>query len=510
MTEKSLNLLRLSTREFGAETCPAHQRRRPESQLPKSGEPMLIGELHTAVKKRFINGETPPELVERMRRVRSLGPIERRWLCSAVARFPDPFIDGYRLTGFEQVAHVPLERRELYGWGLWAYTENYDAVRVYLPRYRAGGAPYPRERVLATAYLGAQGFPGTPPPYGTWYERPHQPRDIPRMPAQVEVAEYYADTGRLEILYRGSAEQTEREYLAHGARMSRLLRIEPLIRRPGGDCDRCVLIGDCSAVPKVPGLLGIKGNGKGRRTWSATNGRNFGACPRRDHLYRRNLPGMAPGTRELIGRAVDTVLDGLHRSSRACTAADLPASRAEWFRAGYELEPDASDVATAMLRQHLPRCPWLAGPSVRAARMDRTVTVYDPVADVVVHAQADLLYEEDGAWVWRELKTRERVWNGDPLQSHDALQLSLAVLLAGAGIDGRRVRRIELEQITVDERDLHPIPVDDADVLSRAREVVHAAVQDWYHDPTDAPTPGRACAFCQYRVICPDAAEGGT
>lgn len=498
-------LVRLSTREFGGDTCPAHQRGRPDSQIRGGRAAVLIGAFRDAVIRRFTRAETPEGLAAELARTNRFGPIESRWLCAAVARFPDPAADGYRLTGRDQVIYHERANRELYGWGLWAYAEDHSAVRAYLPRYRAGGVPYARTRVLVTAFLAARGLPGNKPPFGSWYEQPHQRCAASREPEYVEVIEYYADTGDFTVIYEGTPDQAERDYLIQAAAMSPSLRRG--MRRPGNDCGSCLWIGDCPAVLKVPGLLGVEEPGQERRSWSATNGRYYLACPRRDHLYRRNLPGVAADAPELVGRVVDAFLDRVHRDARPCAEEDVPTGREAWLSKGYDLAPEAADRATAMLRQHLPRCPWLAGSAVGAARQGGRVTVYDPVADVVVHAQVDLLYLEEDEWVWRELKTRRKIWDGDPLHSRDALQYAVAVLLARVGVDGRKVRRVEIEQIAEDGRDIHPLDPADPQIRTRAAELVSASVREWHANPSDEARPGPACAHCQYRVLCPDAVE---
>ena len=501
MSENSLPLVRLKTTEFGGDSCPAYQRGRPGSKVP-GHEDVLIGAFHDGVVRRFTRGEAPEQLAEQLAWKERFGPIERDWLCAAVERFPDPILDGFRLTGRAQIRYHEGTRRELYGWGLWAYTEDHSVVRAYLPRYRAGGAPYTRTRLLATAYLAACGRPGDKP--GKWYEEPHRPCRVLREPERVEVIEYYADTGESTTVYAAAADQAKREYRAEAAPLAAVLLSDE--RRPGNDCGRCALIGECPVVPKLPDLLGIGRRGR-RTTFSATNGRYVNSCPRRDDLFRRNLPGIAPDAPELVGRIVDAFLDAAHRSHRPCREQDIPVGRDAWLRKGSDLAAEAADRATAMLRQHLPRCPWHAGPEVGDARTGRLVTVYDSVADVVVFAQVDLLYIENSAWVWHELKTRRKIWRCDPLQSRDRLQYAVALLAARGGIDGREVARVEIEQLAENDRETDFLDPTDTETYARAAEIVAEAVREWHTNPSTEPRPGPDCGYCQYRAVCPDAAK---
>ena len=61
-----------------------------------------------------------------------------------------------------------------------------------------------------------------------------------------------------------------------------------------------------------------------------------------------------------------------------------------------------------MLASHADLCLFSRAGRLGEVRVEPPLVVHDTAANVIVIARADLLYLEDGAWVWREIKTRAR------------------------------------------------------------------------------------------------------
>lgn len=71
-----------------------------------------------------------------------------------------------------------------------------------------------------------------------------------------------------------------------------------------------------------------------------------------------------------------------------------------------------------MIAQHVSVCPLQHSDADTPVWVEPTVAVHDESADVVIIAAPDVLYRDDGAWVWRETKTT--AWRG-ALPSADLL-----------------------------------------------------------------------------------------
>ena len=100
-------------------------------------------------------------------------------------------------------------------------------------------------------------------------------------------------------------------------------------------------------------------------------------------------------------------------------------------------------AGSRMLANHADLCPYTEAGQITEVRVEPTLAVHDTDANVIVIAKPDMLYMEDGAWVYREIKTRQR-----PLRSSvrtcsgDFPQLALAtVLMAENALGGQAGRR---------------------------------------------------------------------
>ena len=137
--------------------------------------------------------------------------------------------------------------------------------------------------------------------------------------------------------------------------------------------------------------------------------------------------------------------------------------------------------------------------------MRPSLAFHDTAANVIVVAAPDLLYLEDGGWVWREVKTSEK-----PLRSTADLfrvfpQLALAtVLLAENALGGNPERaRVELEVLTPAAADLLYMDPGDPDDVARARQEVLRLAGPWHGDRA-ARGPGKRCGNCPVSRWCPE------
>ncbi|MFF0572972.1 PD-(D/E)XK nuclease family protein [Streptosporangium saharense] len=273
---------------------------------------------------------------------------------------------------------------------------------------------------------------------------------------------------------------------------------------PGSDCVSCEGLLGCSEPPRAPGLLGTSPvRGRTRRSVSATDLRVHERCPAQFYATRvLHLRGRADEPAPIRrGRMVDSWLNEQHtvRRRNGCRITELP-------EALPGLDPGDSAAALRMLGHHRAVCPLDGLPDQETVRPQPRLTAYDPVADVVVIADPDLLYTDRGGWVWRETKTATgRPWQGRPLLETFP-QLALAVLLMSAGVPGGDPRRsrIELEILYADRpaacEEIDPF---DEATLRQARSVVFGLAVPWAVDTRYPPKPGQGCSTCEVRSWCP-------
>ncbi|GAA2250819.1 hypothetical protein GCM10010232_43420 [Streptomyces amakusaensis] len=278
-------------------------------------------------------------------------------------------------------------------------------------------------------------------------------------------------------------------------------------RRPGRGCVECPGAGRCPALPgPPPGLIGLRRTDRRRkrRSLSASDLRAYAECAAKYHLTRElKLRSPRPENPALRrGRAVDALLNERHalRRPRGCRGLPAPASEV-W--AG--LPEDAALAAAAMVERHAALCPLdRLGPD-EEVRVQPRVTAYDPVLDVVLIAQPDLLHTRRGGWVWRETKTRGgRLYDGGSVLAGNP-QLALAVLLMRtgepAGGDHRR-SRIEVEILGAEGGNRLEIDPWRPRVHAEAREIVRATAEPWSADVSYRAAPDEHCRDCEALDWC--------
>jgi hypothetical protein len=224
-------------------------------------------------------------------------------------------------------------------------------------------------------------------------------------------------------------------------------------------------------------------------------------------MWELRLPGHRDGDNPAVRRGI-VIHEWLRMahsrpSANPCVLSDLPEpGSSDIGLAGELMTSEEYREARPFLLGHLEVCP-LQGP-VTGIRAEPTVAAYDPVADVIVVAEPDLIRRVNGRLVYREQKTSAR-----PFEPHgtDALrqipQLALAVCLIAAGVfedvSPNDVKPsspvsgvVELEVVTPTDAEVFRFDVADPDVLAVARRVGFDHIQR--HPQRDLPVHRPAAA----------------
>lgn len=322
------------------------------------------------------------------------------------------------------------------------------------------------------------------------------------VPQRVRVVRCGLLEGRAETLFDGTREAADELYRHHGQEALGDL-VEGQEFRPGSACADCSYAPVCPALPRQPGLLGLDDRSRPRRTWSATNGRAYRACPAREHLRRHHLPVDLTVERSAAaerGRAVHSYLERRHEARPRTPC--VPHIPGNWTADQYKLPMADRDLGARLLRHHAEVCPLRQTHGDDDLQVEPDLVFDDPAADVVVLAKPDLLYRDHGVWVWRETKTsaRDRSWSSDPLTDYP--QLALAVELVGRGALGGGRGRVELEVLRPRGVDLMTFDPFTAGTRAAARQVLALQLQRWHTDDEFAASPGVECASCEVARWC--------
>lgn len=402
---------------------------------------------------------------------------------------PEPWIYRHRLAGVD--ARGAREYR-LTVWGRCMRSADETLRELRLPVNRLHRDPPPEGFVAAAALVLSEGMPGP-------------------LPEHVRIVEVALLDGQTRTLFDGTRVEALSRYREHGpAALNSLLDSQEF--RPGASCAECPYVSVCPALRRAHGLLGIEAQGRPRRTWSVTNGRNYRICPARDHLRRLHLPtadAIERGPAAERGRAVHACLAARHGRSvlRPCTA-DVPD---EWVPEGFDLSARERALGARLLRRHAAVCPLRCVHDGTDVRNEPRVLRHDTAADVIVIAAPDMLYRDAGSWVWRETKTSasDRPGSGPLLERFPQLALGV-MLLARGDLGGRPGRsRVELEVLRPGGADLEIIDPFAPAARSAAEGILRDLVRDWHRDDHFVATPGAACARCEVARWCPSAVPTG-
>lgn len=325
----------------------------------------------------------------------------------------------------------------------------------------------------------------------------------------VRVVQVGLADGIHHVVFEGTPDDAKRKYDVEGADQVRRA-VNRGTPQPSGDCAQCKLRTACATLPPLPGILGITDAEAPPRTWSATNGRYYRTCPAQDHLYRLHLPRDGEYSDSAIrGEAVHAWLERAHGGPGRipCAIQDIPRVPDDWSAGGWHVTGKEARQGALMLRSHAEMCPFHRADRLGEVRVEPLLAVHDTAANVIVTARPDLLYLEDGAWVWRESKSRARPLRREAALLEEFPQLALGmVLLAENLLEGKPTGvRVELELLYPDSSDIVLLDPTDPAHLARAREVIHDLAAPWHADETAAPRPGVQCGTCPVRQWCPAA-----
>jgi hypothetical protein len=550
-----LNLLRISTRSADEDGCPAQRAARAlpavrPARRPRAGRKYLddfaLGAVMDALDRVEFGGMTCERAVEQVRRS-AKPPLHGgavTWIRHAV--------ESYRANEVlaESPATVPVEplwvsQRAAGGktWELWAWGRRYASqdgtirecrllrYRTARERHASTGAPAEesaaageagtkrerkrdRSRTAIAAYVAAFGVPAPRPGRREWGE-PFQPLPGGHPDVQwVRVVEVGLDGGEPAIVFSGTPAEAKALFDRDALDLVREIRSGGR-QQPGRDCADCKLLTACDALPRIPGILGITAPEAPLRTLSATDLRYYSKCPAMEHLCRLHLPRHAEyGPAAQRGQAVHAWLAGNHGRADhvACTTSDVPPRPDDWGAGNWPVTGEQAVMGSQMLAHHAGVCPLRRGSQdgdaagTAGIRVEPSLAFHDTAANVIVVAAPDLLYLDDGGWVWREVKTSEK-----PLRSTADLfrvfpQLALAtVLLAENALGGNPERaRVELEVLTPAAADLLYMDPGDPDDVARARQEVLRLAGPWHGDRAAPARPGKQCGNCPVSRWCPE------
>ncbi|MFF8770766.1 PD-(D/E)XK nuclease family protein [Kitasatospora sp. NPDC015120] len=423
-----------------------------------------------------------------------------------------------KVTALDAPDEHGARRYEECVWGRPYATPDGSVRELWIPVARSLSAEGPDAGWLAVAAMVvAFGTPHRLPDRFHW-KRNAEPveadtSDRSGPPGLVRIREVSCLDGERRTVEEGTLGEIEERYRRIG-RPGLAKAVSSRAFSPGHDCQDCKLAPVCPALPRAPGLLSIEDATRPRRTWSVTNGRSYAgragrdeACPARDRLRRLRLPGRADRSRTpavIRGHAVHAWIQQQHerRPGVACRAEDAPDGGAPWSAGKWTVPQEEAHIGARMVAAHARHCPYRLS-TVTTLVHERSITMHDTAADVIVTAKADLLYRDGASWVYREVKTDARF---RPPSEADVLreipQLALAVLLMERADGDLAASRVELELLGSNQARL--VIVDPLDPLrqAEAREVVRELAADWHTDTTALPRPGRHCRSCDMAEWC--------
>lgn len=329
---------------------------------------------------------------------------------------------------------------------------------------------------------------------------------------QVRVLEVGCSTGRaVAPLFQGSVEEATAYFADHGRQAIRELFRSPE-RTPGYDCLSCKERDVCARLPRGTGMLGIRDRRRPRRIFTVTSGRYQTECAAKEHFRALRLP--VDQTREntpavRLGKGVHAWLQRLHDRSprRPCTITDLPEDSGHWQASRWHFDGDEAREGAAMLAAHLEVCPYIGVSPDTLAHTEQVIVADDADCDTLVVAHADLVYQRNGSWCYREVKTTsaEKIIDGERLLSRYP-QAALAVLLYRAGaIPLGPLSAIEVEILTPNGADLRVLDPRSPALLDVARQKILPMAVAWHGDADHLPNPGKNCRRCPYPQWCPSA-----
>lgn len=396
---------------------------------------------------------------------------------------------------------------ELYTWGR-RYQSSDQRIREF--RFLRFGEAGVRDRsatqVAIAAFSTAFGAPAAWPAPQDWSE-PFEARSVPIRVERVRVVEVGLLDGSNHVQFDGSADEVEK-YFAEHARAQIPHIAEGTAQRPGASCADCKQLTACETLPRLPGLLGLRTPRAPMRTVSISDLRHYSSCPAQAHLRTLNLPREHEYSPQAeLGHAVHGWLENLHSADepRLCTVSDMPEIGEAWSGGRWRVSGDMADLGQRMLAHHPEVCAFQEPSSISNVRPEPHLAFHDTAAQVIVIAKPDMVYLDNGSWVWREVKTTQKPhwFHDDPLDEFPQLALAV-ILLAERALGGDpEGSRVELETLRPEGSDLSLIDPNDADRVGKARDVVRRLAQPWRDDESFGARPGKNCRWCPVSRWCP-------
>jgi hypothetical protein len=520
-------LVRVGPGTGGSEehTCPSHAaaKARPglrparPLRLPKPKlETFTLGPVMDAVDRIEFHGETLDQALAGLRsRTPALHPGHLTYAEHALRTYLEACADdgGRRLRPVRPYWVAQRENGKF--WELYAWWRRYESADGRLREYRRlrhGEAKDSEPGEIAIAvYVAVHGRPATWP--RKWAHR-FQPSGPAVRPDRVRVVEVGLVGGRPRVQFDGTAEEAEAYYVEHGhAHVARVVAGGGPV--PGSSCVDCKQFTGCEAVTRSPGVLGLSSRVSPLRKVSVSDLRYHRSCPAQGFLRALHLPKSDEyGSAARLGQAVHGWIEKLHRRPGwpPCTVGDMPPEGENWTTGGRWRVCD-EDAATGrdMLLHHVDACPFQDAALVQRVEPEALRAVHDTAAQALVIAKPDLLYQEDGSWVWRELKTtrKQRRPNEDLLNIYPQLALAVTLLAHGALGGDPDGSRVEVEILRPDGSDPHVIDPTDPVHQQKALSVLRRYADPWREDETWDARPGPHCQTCPVSRWCPSTEPDG-
>jgi hypothetical protein len=402
--------------------------------------------------------------------------------------------------------------QKLSGGGLWemyAWGRRYQSADGQLREFRflrfgtVSGRTRDPSQIAIAVYAAAFGVPAPWPAKGDWAQ-PFNPAATTEA-TTIRIADAGLADGSRAVHLEVTRGEAQAFFIRHGRQRIREIVVGGA-PRPGSSCGDCKLITACGTLPRIPGLLGLPSRRAALRTVSVSDLRYYRSCPAQAHLSALNLPPGGYGPQATLGLAVHAWLENLHqRGGGACQAADMPETGEDWAGGKWQVSGPLADLGSRMLAHHPSVCAFGQSGLAIDVRVEPRLAFHDTAAQAIVLAKPDMVYLEDGSWVWRELKTTQRpVWFNDDLLD-EFPQLALAVtILAEGGLGGDRAgSRVELEVLRPDGSEVILIDPSDPGRVAKARSVLRGLAEPWRDDEEFTARPGPNCQRCLVSQWCP-------
>lgn len=396
-------------------------------------------------------------------------------------------------------------------WELYAWGRRYESPDGSLREFRflrfGGAGERDRDLTQVAVAVYSTAFGAEAPRPELWSE-PFQPISARLTVRRVQVVEIGLLGGPPVVLFTGTPAEAEAYFVEHGRHQIAGIAAGATMR-PGANCMGCKQLTGCTAITRVPGLLGMGARRAPLRKASISDLRHYQKCPAQAHLRSLNLPKTYEyETSAELGHAVHGWLEVVH-ADRRCAPAAMPPNVERWTGGQWVVHSETAQLGRRMLSHHPSVCAFLCASEISKVRLEPRLTFHDTAAQVIVIAKPDMLYLDEGSWVWREVKTtRKRRWFHDDLLD-EFPQLALAVLVLSKGVlrGDPAGSRVELEVLRPDGAEIALIDPTDPARVEKAGAVLRSMAEPWRADSVFEARPGQDCQWCPVSRWCPSFAD---